>query len=213
MPTRPPPARPDASVEAASKSHSALPWSCMLFFLVFWALAGACQRNGVGGFLLQNSSSSTIVAILYPQPGARGPGASVPAAGQGLWVLVFAGAFQGTAWAGLCLIHHHTIVALHQQQQKTTPKQQRSQGRCLKTNYDRKESELARPCVIARGCSDRTRKRDRARKGAMTRRRQIPCPRAHEHARQAPRASTGPTSTVLTHTVRCPRRSRTSGPG
>ena len=28
-------------------------------------------------------------------------------AGQGLWVLVFAGACQGTAWAGLCLIHHH----------------------------------------------------------------------------------------------------------
>ena len=32
---------------------------------------------------------------------------SAPTAGQGLWVLVFAGACQGTAWAGLCLIHHH----------------------------------------------------------------------------------------------------------
>ena len=28
-------------------------------------------------------------------------------AGQGLWVLVFAGACQGTVWAGSCLIHHH----------------------------------------------------------------------------------------------------------
>ena len=42
-----------------------------------------------------------------PPPCARGPGAFAPTAGQGLWVLVFAGACQGTAWAGLCLIHHH----------------------------------------------------------------------------------------------------------
>ena len=40
-------------------------------------------------------------------PCARGPGAFPPTAGQGLWVLVFAGACQGTAWAGSCLIHHH----------------------------------------------------------------------------------------------------------
>ena len=43
----------------------------------------------------------------HPPPCARGPGAFSPTAGQGLWVLVFAGACQGTAWAGLCLIHHH----------------------------------------------------------------------------------------------------------
>ena len=43
----------------------------------------------------------------HPPPCARGPGASALTAGQGLWVLVFAGACQGTAWAGLCLIHHH----------------------------------------------------------------------------------------------------------
>ena len=42
----------------------------------------------------------------HPPPCARGPGAFAPTAGQGLWVLVFAGACQGTAWAGLCLIHH-----------------------------------------------------------------------------------------------------------
>ena len=29
----------------------------LVFLLVFWALAGACQRHGVGGFLLFNSSS------------------------------------------------------------------------------------------------------------------------------------------------------------
>ena len=42
-----------------------------------------------------------------PPPCARGPWAFAPTAGQGLWVLVFAGACQGTAWAGLCLIHHN----------------------------------------------------------------------------------------------------------
>ena len=43
----------------------------------------------------------------HPPPCARGPGASAPTAGQGLGVLVFAGACRGTAWVGLCLIHHH----------------------------------------------------------------------------------------------------------
>jgi len=38
----------------------------------------------------------------HPPPFARGPGASAPTAGQGRLVLVFAGACQGTAWAGLC---------------------------------------------------------------------------------------------------------------
>ena len=31
----------------------------LVFFLVFWVLAGACQRHGVGGLLLCNSSSSS----------------------------------------------------------------------------------------------------------------------------------------------------------
>ena len=31
----------------------------LVFLLVSWVLAGACQRHGVGGFLLCNSSSST----------------------------------------------------------------------------------------------------------------------------------------------------------
>jgi hypothetical protein len=26
----------------------------LVLFLVFWMLAGACQRHGVGGFLLRN---------------------------------------------------------------------------------------------------------------------------------------------------------------
>ena len=49
----------------------------------------------------------TCGILLHPPPCARGPGASAPTAGQGLCVWVFAGACQGTAWAGLCLIHHH----------------------------------------------------------------------------------------------------------
>ena len=31
----------------------------LVFLLVFWVLAGACQRHGVGGFLLCNSSLSS----------------------------------------------------------------------------------------------------------------------------------------------------------
>ena len=50
---------------------------------------------------------NTSQKAAHPLPRARGPGASAPTAGKGLWVLVFAGACQGTAWAGLCLIHHH----------------------------------------------------------------------------------------------------------
>ena len=34
-------------------------WPALVFLLVFWALAGACQKHGVGGFLLSNSSSSS----------------------------------------------------------------------------------------------------------------------------------------------------------
>ena len=55
--------------------------------------------------------SLASVWVEHPPPCARGPGASAPTAGQGLWVLVFAGACQGTAWAGLCLIHHHHRVS------------------------------------------------------------------------------------------------------
>ena len=43
-----------------------------------------------------------IKGVTNPPPFARGPGASAPTAGQGPWVLVFAGACQGTAWVGLC---------------------------------------------------------------------------------------------------------------
>ena len=53
-------------------------------------------------------------------PGGHHSGASYPwlaeqihfrsTAGQGLWVLVFAGACQGTARAGLCLVHHHQQI-------------------------------------------------------------------------------------------------------
>ena len=52
-------------------------------------------------------------AYRHPPPCARGPGAFAPTAGQGLWVLVFAGACQGTAWAGLCLIHHNHHSRTH----------------------------------------------------------------------------------------------------
>ena len=31
----------------------------LVFLLVFWVLAGACQRHGVGGFLLRDSPSSS----------------------------------------------------------------------------------------------------------------------------------------------------------
>jgi len=34
----------------------------LVFLLGFWVLAGACQRHGVGRFLLCNSSSSSSVA-------------------------------------------------------------------------------------------------------------------------------------------------------
>ena len=43
----------------------------LVFLLVFWVLAGACQRHGVGpgvgGFLLFNSSSSSSVGGYMPE--------------------------------------------------------------------------------------------------------------------------------------------------
>ena len=53
-------------------------------------------------------TSFVLPGLCCRPPGGRA-GASAPTAGQGLWVLVFAGACQGTAWAGLCLIHHHHL--------------------------------------------------------------------------------------------------------
>ena len=49
--------------------------------------------------------NNPLFGTLHRAPVGQGPGASAPTAGQGLWVLVFVGACQGTAWAGLCLIH------------------------------------------------------------------------------------------------------------
>ena len=44
----------------------------LVFLLVFWVLAGACQRHGVGGFLLRNSSSSYVVGCVL-QPSSTPP--------------------------------------------------------------------------------------------------------------------------------------------
>jgi hypothetical protein len=35
----------------------------LVFLLVFWVLAGACQRHGVGGFLLCNTATALWVAL------------------------------------------------------------------------------------------------------------------------------------------------------
>ena len=43
----------------------------LVFLLVFWVLAGACQRHGVGGFLLCNSSSSSPRAARWRAPTTR----------------------------------------------------------------------------------------------------------------------------------------------
>ena len=74
-----------------------------LMMMVSWLVypPGSHKGDAPGG------EPAPWLDLLYPPPRARGPGASAPTAGQGLWLLVFAGACQGTAWAGLCLIHHH----------------------------------------------------------------------------------------------------------
>ena len=46
----------------------------LVFLLVFWVLAGACQRHGVGGFLLCNSSSSCFLIVCFV--GANDAGAA-----------------------------------------------------------------------------------------------------------------------------------------
>ena len=97
-----------------------------------WVLVwtGACYWHGVGGFMF-NSSSSSLCRPLRPRrkrratsrfstspafcppPCARWPGALDPRVLIG-WPLPLALGFwsgralaTGTAWAGLCLIHHH----------------------------------------------------------------------------------------------------------
>ena len=100
--TPPPLVRPRGELQRGMKPGKvrALPGG---FFPRCWRVLAAniLRRGRVCG------SSTIAIAIANPPPCARGPGASAPTAGQGLWVLVFAGACQGTAWAGLCLIHHH----------------------------------------------------------------------------------------------------------
>jgi len=39
-------------------------WPAWFSFLVFWALAGACQRHGVGGFLLCNTTTTQLIIII-----------------------------------------------------------------------------------------------------------------------------------------------------
>ena len=39
----------------------------LVFLLVFWVLEGACQRHGVGGFLLRNTTS-TVVWVYQARP-------------------------------------------------------------------------------------------------------------------------------------------------
>ena len=36
----------------------------LVFLLVFWVLAGACQRHGVGGFLLCNTTTTSATSFL-----------------------------------------------------------------------------------------------------------------------------------------------------
>ena len=63
---------------------------------------------------------SILKCTQHPPPYARGSGASAPTAGQGLKVFVFSGAFQGTAWAGFCLIHHYHQHSEVNSQQRST---------------------------------------------------------------------------------------------
>ena len=74
-----------------------------------WAVqvrrAAITMRNHVHHF----GSGVYRYCTLRPPPCARWPGTPRSwLAGHFLWVLVWAGAcYTGTAWAGLCLIHHH----------------------------------------------------------------------------------------------------------
>ena len=45
----------------------------LVFLLVFWALAGACQRNGVGGFLCVIQQQQGIPAMDVSAAGASTP--------------------------------------------------------------------------------------------------------------------------------------------
>ena len=48
------------SAQAISTLHRALRRIAgLVFLLVLWVLAGACQRHGVGGFLLCNNTTTT----------------------------------------------------------------------------------------------------------------------------------------------------------
>ena len=46
-------------------------WPAWFSFLVFWVLAGACQRHGVGGFLLCNTTTTTTTTTRCAFPQSR----------------------------------------------------------------------------------------------------------------------------------------------
>ena len=50
---------PRSTLHRALRRRMAVRMAGLVFLLVFWVLVGACQRNGAGGFLLFNSSSSS----------------------------------------------------------------------------------------------------------------------------------------------------------
>jgi len=65
----------------------------LVFLLVFWVLAGACQRHGVGGFLLCNSSSSCFILKAPARPWTTSPsGAFFPGLDNKLQWSLFSGA-------------------------------------------------------------------------------------------------------------------------
>ena len=92
--------------------------SCNVFALLYTRSKDGVLRNstpcGMNEISLEPAQTvAKLTTIPTVRPCARGPGASAPTAGQGLWVLVFAGACQGTAWAGLCFVHHHHRIGNH----------------------------------------------------------------------------------------------------
>ena len=63
----------------------------LVFLLGFWVLAGACQRSGVGGFLLCNTTTATRTSYasrfaLYLHRQLAPPPRREPKPGPGVWL-------------------------------------------------------------------------------------------------------------------------------
>ena len=151
----------------ASQSGPEGPWPIrrmagLVFLLVFWVLAGACQRHGVGGFLLCNTTTTRAPGqqahgrTLHRAPVGRWPGTPGSwLAGHFFWVLVWTGACY---WHGVGGFMFNSSSSANRHTVEGATHQHRNTGRPSRSRAVEGARGQARPARVGDGELDDERK-------------------------------------------------------